>query len=363
MAEGHLAIDVLNLDYRVMRLEQTLERKLMRREQDSFDLTNEEFIELYRINPQLAADLIDTLQPSLQRVRDSGLLVQTQVLTAVRFYATGYYQRPVGDQCDISLSQSSVSRCIRDVTNAINERLLKQWVQFPMTPEDRQRAASQFVTARQPFQGAIGAIDCTHVALFGPREHQVAYVNHHGYHSLNVPAICDPNLTTLNINARYPGARNDTYIWSTSSVRRIMEREYNRGERTFLIGDQGYPLEPCLTLLPNEREGTPRFNYNQSLCSARNCIERLFGALKSTWRCLSKHRVLQYEPEMAGKIVIACAVLHNMRIDFGLQPDMYEDPNEYVMNIPNMANMDDDDDNNLPPLALARRIQDRLIHA
>ncbi|XP_046468084.1 putative nuclease HARBI1 [Neodiprion pinetum] len=352
MAEGHLAIDVLNLDCRVRRLEQTLERKLMRREQDSFDLTNEEFIELYRINPQLAADLIDTLQPSLQRV-----------LTAVRFYATGYYQRPVGDQCDISLSQSSVSRCIRDVTNAINERLLKPWVQFPMTPEDRQRAASQFVTARQPFQGAIGAIDCTHVALFGPREHQVAYVNHHGYHSLNVQAICDPNLTILNINARYPGARNDTYIWNTSSVRRIMEREYNRGERTFLIGDQGYPLEPRLTPLPNEREETQRFNYNQSLCSARNCIERLFGALRSTWRCLSKHRVLQYEPGMAGKIVNACAVLHNMRIDFGLQPDMYEDPNEYVINIPNMANMDDDDDNNLPLLALARRIQDRLIHA
>ncbi|XP_046612245.1 putative nuclease HARBI1 [Neodiprion virginianus] len=253
MAEGYLAIDILNLDYRVRRLERTLERKLMRREKDPFDLTNEEFIELYRINPQLAADLIDTLQPSLQRVRDSGLSIQIQVLTAVRFYATGCYQRPVGDQWGISLSQSPVSRCIHDVTNAINERLLRPWVQFPMTPEDRQRAASQFATARQPFQGAIGAIDCTHVALLGPREQEEAYVNHHGYHSLNVQAICDPNLKILNINARYPGARNDSYIWSTSPVRRIMEREYNRGERTFLIGDQGYPLEPWLmTPLSNE---------------------------------------------------------------------------------------------------------------
>ncbi|XP_046431373.1 putative nuclease HARBI1 [Neodiprion fabricii] len=189
MAEGYLAIDISNLDYRVRRLERTLERKLMRREQDPFDLTNEEFIELYRINLQLAADLIDTLQPSLQRVRDSGLSVQTQVLTAVRYYAIGCYQRPVGDQWGISLSQSSVSRCIHDVKNAINERLLRPWVQFPMTPEDWKRAASQFATALQPFQGAIGAIDCTHVALLGPREHEEACVNHHGYHSLNVQAV------------------------------------------------------------------------------------------------------------------------------------------------------------------------------
>jgi len=44
-------------------------------------------------------------------------------------------------------------------------------------------------------------------------------------------------LKILNVNARYPGARHDAYIWSNSPIRRIMERRYNNGERnTWLIG-------------------------------------------------------------------------------------------------------------------------------
>jgi len=131
------------------------------------------------------------------------------------------------------------------------------------------------------------------------------------------------------------------------------------------LGDSGYPLEPwLLTPLPNEPVGTPRFLYNEALCSARNCVERLFGVLKSTWRCLSKQRVLQYGPGFAGRVVNACTVLHNMRIAAGINDPLQDYAN---VNVPNIY-IDDNDDNdiiiiiyNLRPLALARRIQDRLI--
>lgn len=128
-------------------------------------------------------------------------------------------------------------------------------------------------------------------------------------------------------------------------------------------GDSGYPLEPwLLTPLPHEPEGTPRFEYNSALCSARNCVERLFGVLKSTWRCLSRHRALQYEPGFAGRIVNACAVLHNMRIADGQMDDdpiREEVDEEPVIGIGNGdAELDED---NVRPLAIARRIQDRLI--
>lgn len=126
-----------------------------------------------------------------------------------------------------------------------------------------------------------------------------------------------------------------------------MERSYNRGERrTYLIGnyiflfyisyiyflylffngaeiniayivftgESGFFLEPwLLTLLLREPIKTPHFAYNEALCSARNCIERLFGVLKSTWRYLFRHRVLQYEPAFVGRIVDACAVFHNIQ--------------------------------------------------
>lgn len=113
----------------------------------------------------------------------------TQVLSAIRVYATGCYQRPVGEQWDISMSQPSISRCLHRVTDAINENIFRQWVQFPMTLQARQFAREQFRNAPQPFEGVIGAIDCTHVAIIAPREHEEAYINHNGYHSINVQMV------------------------------------------------------------------------------------------------------------------------------------------------------------------------------
>lgn len=116
--------------------------------------------------------------------------------------------------------------------------------------------------------------------------------------------------------------------------------------------------------MPREPEGTPRFAYNEALCSARNCVERLFGVMKSTWRCLSRHRVLQYEPGFAGRIVNACAVLHNMRIAHGILNDdlldEFDDAHIYENcgEAHDINNLDNDDRR---PLAIARRIQDRLI--
>ncbi|XP_048516636.1 putative nuclease HARBI1 [Dendroctonus ponderosae] len=51
--------------------------------------------------------------------------------------------------------------------------------------------------------------------------------------------------------------------------------------------------------------------------SARNVIERCFGVLKQRFRCLLKHRVLHYSPEKAAKIVLSCAILHNIAIAEG----------------------------------------------
>lgn len=49
------------------------------------------------------------------------------------------------------------------------------------------------------------------------------------------------NLKMLNINASYPGARNDSYIWSMSLVLCAMEYHYNNDEcQTLLIGKSIY---------------------------------------------------------------------------------------------------------------------------
>ncbi|KAK0158020.1 hypothetical protein PV328_011687 [Microctonus aethiopoides] len=84
--------------------------------------------------------------------------------------------------------------------------------------------------------------------------------------------------------------------------------------------------------------------------------------MKSTWRCLSRHRVLQYEPGFAGRIVNACAVLHNMRNAHGIFNDDPFDELDHDEHIHENYTDDIDLDNNIRgPLAIARRIQDRLI--
>lgn len=129
------------------------------------------------------------------------------------------------------------------------------------------------------------------------------------------------------------------------------------------IGDDGYGLEPWLfTPLKHEMPGTPRYQYNEELCSARSCVERLFGVWKAVFRCLSAQRKLIYDPDMAGKIVNACAVLHNMRIEHRLH-DVEVDEQEILYHI-QMNNGFGRQDKALPERggrAIAVRIRDNFI--
>jgi len=119
-----------------------------------------------------------------------------------------------------------------------------------------------------------------------------------------------------------------------------------------------------MTPLKHEALGTPRFRYNEDLCSARSCVERLFGVWKAVFRCLSAQRRLIYEPGMAGKIVNACAVLHNMRIAHRLQDiqindmeiDAFRERNE-----PDVAVEQNDRGYVFQGRALALHIQERFI--
>jgi len=108
----------------------------------------------------------------------------------VYFYAKGSYQCATGDHFDLNVSQPSVNRCLHAVTDAINNTLLRKWVNFPMTLVERNNAREEFSNASQPFEGAIGAIDCTFINILAPKVHEEAFVNHHGNHSLNVQVVC-----------------------------------------------------------------------------------------------------------------------------------------------------------------------------
>lgn len=81
-----------------------------------------------------------------------------------------------------------------------------------------------------------------------------------------------------------------------------------------------------MTPIDNAVEDSPEGRYNFQQKRARSTIERTFGILKGRWRCLLAARELHYRPVTAGKIVIACCVLHNMCHRAGLEaPSLSEE--------------------------------------
>lgn len=115
-----------------------------------------------------------------------------------------------------------------------------------------------------------------------------------------------------------------------------------------------------MTPLKHQQEGTPRFAYNEALCKARSVIERCFGVLKAEFRCLSAQRTLNYDPTMAGKIVNACAALHNMRLQNGIQIVIPPEEDIQPHRQPNVPNADVDREP-ISRRAAGSRIQERII--
>lgn len=82
--------------------------------------------------------------------------------------------------------------------------------------EERQAARAKFANAPQPFEGTIGAIDCTFVNILGPSEHEEAFVNHHGNHSLNVQAVSNLTCVYITMGHFYSVCNIIMYVLSDS---------------------------------------------------------------------------------------------------------------------------------------------------
>jgi len=144
-------------------------RRTIRETYDPFKLPDARFIELFRLSKPLAQELIDMLKPHLHRPSTvKGIQQDQKVLVALRFYATGSYQRGLGEEYNFGISQSAVHFIIREVTNAMNN-IVDNFVQFPLTRNARNTIKTQFFQ-KFGFPGCVGAIDGTHVAILKPSQ-------------------------------------------------------------------------------------------------------------------------------------------------------------------------------------------------
>nr|CAI5836247.1 unnamed protein product [Callosobruchus analis] len=167
-----------------------------------------------------------------------------------------------------------------------------------------------------------------HIAIISPpRDHPIypagPYYNRKGYYSINVQLIVNAEGKILNVNARYPGSVHDSAVWQMSTINTFLGRNHLQENLYYhLIGDEGYPLTPWLLTqyAGNVTNNTPQGRYNSHLRRARNSVEKVNGILKGRFRCILKHRTLNYDPIKSGKIINTCVVLHNVARHFNVAP-------------------------------------------
>lgn len=100
---------------RMLRREANLPlRRQRRRNRDEFNIeniTDARFRELFRVNKALFGELCRLISPYLPipQHRDK-VSAETKILAAIYFYATGGYQRRIGGDFNLSVSQTSVHR-------------------------------------------------------------------------------------------------------------------------------------------------------------------------------------------------------------------------------------------------------------
>ena len=91
----------------------------------------------------------------------------------------------IGDT--VVVDKSTVSCVVTNVSNA----LIAKQSEFITRPTDAEVAeVKNSFYRRGSFPCVIGCVDGTHIRIQVPNEHENAYVNRKGFHSINVQGVC-----------------------------------------------------------------------------------------------------------------------------------------------------------------------------
>lgn len=219
----------------------------------------------------------------------------------------------------MGLHQTTVCKTIWFVAKKIAEKA-KKWIKFPHNTESFEKEKNLW-QKKFRFPSAIGAIDCTHVAIKRPSQFRDEYVNRKGVTTFNVQATCNASEIFTSVDCRWAGSVHDARIWRNSQIRSLLD-ENQCG--AILLGDEAYPLTPWLMVPFRQPETTAQKSYNILHTKERVIIERVFGQIKQRFPILQSK--IRMTTNRVPTLIIACFTLHNVAKylqdeDFLLPPD------------------------------------------
>ena len=114
----------------------------------------------FRLRFRLTKDSVSDL---VKKRRGLPLTAMQQVLITLRFYATGTFQRVIGDLFGVSVFAACT------VTHKVSRAIAKQKGQVLSFPENLADNKRKFYDVAH-FPDVIGAIDCTHIRIVCPNK-------------------------------------------------------------------------------------------------------------------------------------------------------------------------------------------------
>lgn len=103
-----------------------------------FELPEDIFRRMYRLNVDAARNLLDEMLPFFENgTRRTRCPPIVRFFCTLSFLAHGSYQKPVGADRLTGLSQAAVSRSIREVVDIFVNHLANRYIRFPQNLEEK----------------------------------------------------------------------------------------------------------------------------------------------------------------------------------------------------------------------------------
>ncbi|KAK3929853.1 Putative nuclease, partial [Frankliniella fusca] len=97
-------------------------------------------------------------------------------------------------------------------------------IKFPMTLAERLVHIER--NNRLGLPGVLGMIDGTLAPICPPQKSNQQFYCRKGFTAINVLIVCDADLRILTIDARFPGACHDSYVYHESGIGPVMEQAF-----------------------------------------------------------------------------------------------------------------------------------------